>query len=83
MKNNLYDLVFEADDSNIRSAYFTTLENINEFARINSVERTLLWVRIQLEETMQKMCNFVDLPEVYSQESSQKEIGFSLFKFDQ
>ena len=53
MKNNLYDLVFEADDSNIRSTYFTTLENINEFARINAVERTLLWVRIQLEETMQ------------------------------
>ena len=31
---------------------------------------------------MDKMCSFVDLPEVYSYNSIVEELGFSLFKFD-
>lgn len=31
---------------------------------------------------MDKMCNYVGLPEVYSYKSSVEELGFSLFKFD-
>ena len=84
MKDNLFDLVLEADtEGSLRTTYFRTLENLNKFARLNSVEQTLLWIRSQLEESMDKICSFVDLPEVYSYNSNTNELGFSLFKFDQ
>ena len=82
MKEGLFDLSLEADDSDLRVTFFRTLENLNKYARLNSVEHTLLWTRLQLEETMDKMCSFVDLPEVYSYNSIVEELGFSLFKFD-
>ena len=82
LNENLFDLVFEAE-MNLRTAYFALLENLNKYGRLNSVERTLLWVRTQFEETQDKMCRFVGLPEVFSYQSQIGEFGFSLFKFDQ
>ena len=82
-EDSLFILTLEAETAgNFRSDYFTSLENLNKFARINSVERTLLWVRLQLEDAMDKMCSFVGLPEVYAYNSDVGELGFSLFKFD-
>ena len=43
----------------------------------------MLWVRHQLEETLNTMCSFVGLPEVYEYTGGADEIGFSLLKFDQ
>lgn len=84
MKSNLFDLVFEANEKGtLRQNYLRTHENLNEFGRVNSVESTLQWVRQQFEKTMNKMCSFIALPEVYSYNSSLEEFGFSLVKFDQ
>ena len=86
MNGNLFDLLLEADsDNTLRSSFFNTLGNLNRYARINLNEATLLWVRELLESTMDKMCAFVDLPEVfaYASSSGTSEIGFSLLKFDQ
>lgn len=82
MKNDLFDLVLEANDGNLRATYLRTLENLNLYARLNSVEHTLRGVRAQLEQTMDKLCGYVGLPEVYTYNSSVEELGFSLFKFD-
>jgi len=32
---------------------------------------------------MDKMCDYISLPEVYSFNSEVEELGFSLFRFDQ
>lgn len=49
LNNNLYELVLEGEKKSgagtFRASYFTTLENLNRFARLNSVEWTLQWVR--------------------------------------
>lgn len=82
MENNLFEIILEAEKGSLRISYFRTLENLNKFARLNSVERTLLWIRSELEETIDKMCSFVGLPEVFSYNSGTDELGFSLFKFD-
>ena len=82
MKSNLFDLVLEANDGNLRVTFLRTLENLNLYARLNSVEHTLRGVRSQLEQTMDKLCGYVGLPEVYTYNSSVEELGFSLFKFD-
>lgn len=78
----MFDLILEAQAYAFRDNYFASLENLNKYARLNSVDRTLLWVRLQLEETLDKMCGFVGLPEVYAYNSEKGELGFSLFKFD-
>ena len=86
MNGNMFDLLLEADVGNVLSmSFFKTLENLNRYARMNMNEYTLIWVRTHLEQTMDKMCTYVELPEVYAYASSQgtSEIGFSLFKFDQ
>ena len=81
LENALFDLILEAEIHEFRTDYFATLENLNAYARVNSAEETLLWIRIQLEETLDTMCTYVGLPDIY--EYSGKELGFSLFKFDQ
>ena len=83
LQNNIFHLVLESEAGAFRSNFFMTLENLNKYARINSVEWTLQWVRHQLEQTMDLMCTWVDLPETYEYSSSLEELGFSLFKFDQ
>jgi len=82
MNDDMFELILEAEEGSIRRTYFRTLENLNKFARVNNVERTLLWIRSELEGTMDKMCSFVALPEVFSYNSSTNELGYSLFKFD-
>lgn len=50
--------------ANLRSNYFFTLEHINRYARLNSVEWTLQWVRHNLKTTLDQVCQWVELPEL-------------------
>ena len=56
LQNNIFHLVLESEAGAFRANFFMTLENLNKYARINSVEWTLQWVRHQLEQTMDLMC---------------------------
>ena len=82
LHDNLFDLLLEADEGDFRKNYFTTLANLNRFGRLDSSEATLEWVRFQLRATMDKMCAWVELPEVFEYESDLGELGFSLFRFN-
>ena len=48
LEDSLFYLVLESEKGSFRTNYFTSLENLNRYARINSVEWTLLWVRHNL-----------------------------------
>ena len=45
LHDNLFDLLLEAGEGDFRENYFTTLENLNRFGRLDSSEATLDWVR--------------------------------------
>mmetsp|Transcript_13695 Transcript_13695/g.17312 ORF Transcript_13695/g.17312 Transcript_13695/m.17312 type:complete len:188 (+) Transcript_13695:2880-3443(+) len=78
----MFYLVLESDSLVFRLNYFATLENLNRFARVNTVEWTLMWVRHNLKTTLNQMCTWVELPEVYEYSTNKKEFAFALFKFD-
>ena len=85
MEDNLFDLKLEAaatSQSAFHSNFFQTLENLNKYSRLDSLEEPLEWIRGQLEKMMDKICSFVYLPETYEYNSDVSELGFSLFKFD-
>ena len=83
LQDSLFDIVLEAESGSFRDSYFKTLENLNLYARENNIEWTIGWVRHQLEQTMDKMCTWVDLPQLYSYGNAKNsELGFSLLKFD-
>jgi hypothetical protein len=60
-----FELVLEAEAGAFRTNFFASLENLNKFARLNQVERTLLWIRYVLEDTMDSMCRFTAISEMY------------------
>lgn len=77
-----FDLVLEAESGAFRANYFASLENINKFATVYNVERTILWVRSVLENKIDTMCKFSSLPNPYEYKSQVGEFGFALFRFD-
>ena len=46
MEDAMFYLILEAQAYSFRDNYFASLENLNKYARLNSVERTMLWVRL-------------------------------------
>ena len=86
LENGIFEVILEAEKETTLVSYFATLENLNKYARLNSSEITLLWVRERLQYGMDLICTFYDLPgEVFEYGSSGTtigELGFSLFRFD-
>ena len=77
---DMWGVALETDET-FRDDFVQSLENLNRFAHMNDSEPTHAWVKLQVEELMDKMCLFSSLPENYAY-SSNGEIAFSLYRFD-
>lgn len=80
-EDGLLFIILEAEPSYL-VYYFASLENLNKFASINSIEWLLQWSRNQLKTTMDLMCTWNTIPELFEYNSHIDELGFSLFRFD-
>lgn len=81
MNEDMWAVALETDES-FRDDYVQSLENLNRFAHLTGAEQTHVWVKLQVEALMDKMCLFASLPENYAYDSN-GEIAFSLYRFDE